>query len=52
MSKSPSIQEAIVSYVIIMYRCMTDLGYLKLMTGYGYGTGHTSSLARNMDVFL
>ena len=41
-SKSPSLQEAIVSYRIIMtaimYRCMTDPGYLILMTGYGYGS--------------
>ena len=34
-SKSPLLQEAIVSYIIIMYRCVTDPGYLILMAGYG-----------------
>ena len=29
--ESPSLQEAIVSYIIIMYRYMTDSGYLNLM---------------------
>ena len=45
MSESPLLQEAIASYIIIMYKCMTDPGYLNLMAGYGYGC---VSLARSM----
>ena len=43
-SKSPLLQEAIASYIIIMYRCLTDPGYLNLMAGYGCGC---VSLARS-----
>ena len=33
-SKSPSLTEAIISsYIIIMYRCMSDPGYLNMMSG-------------------
>ena len=42
----------IVSYIIIMYICMTDPGYINLMASYGYGSVPLAWQARDTGAFL